>query len=777
MARIRPVLRGFFLLVLVLVVAGAALFWAWRRSGRPQREGEARIARLSVPAEVRYDARGIPMIEAASSADAMAALGWVHANDRLFQMELTRRAAVGRLAEIFGERALDYDRRVRRTGVVRMKRRLYESAGSSTRALLEAYASGVNAWLEARGSDLPPEFRLLGHRPEPWRPEDSISVIAVMARSLSPVLAPPEEELFRLLRAFGPERARELAVDPDAEVFPDLVELAASTPAPPAKLDDRLEGADLGSNSWVVAPSRAATGSALLANDPHLGIGLPNVWYAARIRSPDYDALGMTFPGAPAVVLGRGPNVAWGCTNLYVDDLDVVFEELDAAGTRVRRGDGWAEIEREVETIAVKDEAPVELEVRWTDRGPLLPADEARGLPPRSLMWTGHRVADQLDAFLSLARARTLDDVPAGIAGFVFPAQNLVVASANGGILWTPIGQGPRRVGWDGRFPVLGRRTDLGWDGLVPAAENPVLRDPEVGRIATANSDLPVPTPAWFSDRFDTPFRLHRIEQRLDERTDWTVESLVALQDDTTSLWARRVVAELGAGYEGDAARALAALRAWDGDMRPLGPSALFALLERDLQRRVFEDEAQAEHLPRFGTRERLLALLEERIPPAWFDDVATDGVEDRHAILGASLAAAWAEAERRFGPGIERWSYGGLHRLVLDHALGRAPLVGGLLSRGPYAMPGSATTVAAFGGPWKGDAMDVTYGPSMRFVTDAARPDESRSVLPGGQSGHPFDVHYDDQIADYLAGRSGPLAWSVEAIRAAEVSRVVLRP
>ena len=206
MVRIRPVLRTLLVLVAVVVAVGAALFWAWRRSGRPQREGEIRIARLSAPAEIRYDARGIPAIAASSTEDAMAALGWAHANDRLFQMELTRRAAVGRLAELFGERALDYDRRVRRTGVRRMKQRLFESASPATRALLEAYAAGVNAWLEARGSDLPPEFRLLGHRPEPWRPEDSISVIAVMARSLSPVLAPPEEELLGLLRAFGPER-------------------------------------------------------------------------------------------------------------------------------------------------------------------------------------------------------------------------------------------------------------------------------------------------------------------------------------------------------------------------------------------------------------------------------------------------------------------------------------------------------------------------------------------------------------------------------------------
>ena len=765
-------------LVLLVVAASAVvvLFWLWTRSGRPQRAGVASLAGLASAVEVRFDGAGVPALRAASELDAAAALGWLHANDRLFQMELTRHAATGRLGELFGERALAYDRRVVRLGVRRTTARLFAAASPRTRELLEAYAAGVNAWMRAHGNDLPPEFRLLGRRPEPWRATDSLAVIAVMARTLSPIAEPPEEELFGFLRAFGAVRARELAVDSAAAVFAEVEAAALATAGPSAALEDRPEGADLGSNNWVVAPERSASGEALVANDPHLNIGLPNVWYQARISAPDYEASGMTLPGAPAVVLGRGPRLAWACTNLYIDDVDLYLERLDATGTQVQRGEGWVPIASERETIRASGHEE-SIEVRWTDRGLFLGADSEHGLPPRSVAWAGFEPADQLAAIAGLARARTLDEVPLAIAPYAYPAQNLVVAGADGGILWTPLGRGPDRFGWDGRFPAPGWRPDVGWRGLLPAAHNPVLRDPPEGAIATANSRLPIETPAWFGADFDTPFRVDRIRERLLSRRDWTVDELAALQVDDLSLWARTLVGALGDGYTGDAAKAAAALASWDGKMAVRGPAALFALVERELQRAVFADEAHAAGLPRFGTRKRLAALLDGRIAETWFDDVSTGAREARHETVEKALAAAWRQATARWGESIERWPYGAMHRLVLDHPLGGAWLVGRWLARGPYELPGSATTVLAFGGPWRGDEVDVTYGPSMRFVTSAADPEATRAVIPGGQSGHPFDAHYDDQIDDYLAGRTRAVPWSAEAVARAAVSTLRLMP
>ncbi len=773
---VRRITNFLLAFVALLVLVGATLYLALSKSGRPIRSGSEPLDALAAPVTVRFDRWGVPAIAATSGLDAAAALGWLHANDRLFQMELTRRAAVGRLAELFGERAAAHDRRVVRLGFRSALRRLTASVPPPTRALLEAYANGVNAWIEARGSDLPPEFRLLRHRPEPWSAHDSLGVLFVMARTLSPVVEPPEEDLFRFLRAFGAERARELAGDRAAVVFDEIVALAAEVRAEPTRIDKNAEGDGLGSNNWAVAPARAASGHALLANDPHLDLRLPNVWYQARIAAPDYDALGMTLPGAPGVVLGRGSNLAWACTNLYLDDVDLFFERVDPTGARVLRGDEWIAMTVERETVRIGDREET-IEVRRTDRGAFLETDRELGLPSRSVAWTGWESGDQIAAFIGLAGAGSIAEVPAIIAGYNFPAQNLLVAAASGAIAWTPLGRGPRRIGWDGRFAAPAWRTDIGWQGLIPAAENPLLVNPESGALATANSRLPIARPSWFGEDFETPFRLDRILERLVATADWTPESLLALQSDAVSLWAKKLVANLGDGHVGDAAKAAATLAGWNGDMATAGPAALFALFEREIQRRIFEDEAHRANLPRFGTRKRLAALLDGELSASFWDDVTTAESEERDTIVAAALESAWRQAVARWGDQVSRWPYGAIHKLTLNHALGSLPLIGRRFERGPFEVAGSASTILAFGGPWKGDAMDVTYGPSMRFVTDAADPESSLAILPGGQSGHPWDPHYADQLPLFLSGAARPTAWGREAIERATLSTLRLEP
>ncbi len=764
------------LILLVLLLGAGAFLWL-RGSGRPQRAGVVELAGLGDRVLVRFDAWGVPDVEATSEVDAWRTLGWLHANDRLFQMELARRAAAGRVSELFGKRALGLDRRMRRLRFRRIAEAQAARVSAPTRAALEAYAAGVNAWLGARGADLPPEFRLLRFRPEPWTPADTLSFILMMARNLSPIDAPPELERFELLRAFGAERARELDGGSGTVIFPEIEALARASAPAPAPVQARAEASGLGSNNWAVAPERSAAGRALVANDPHLGLELPNVWYQASIRTPTYRATGMTLPGAPAVTLGRGPQVAWAMTNLYVDDVDVFFERVDESGTQVARGDGWVPIEVERETIRVKDGAPVELEVKRTDRGIFLDADAEPGVPPRSVAWTALEPADQLEAMIGLARAGSVEEARSAIGAWVFPAQNLVAADSAGRLLWTPIGRAPARFGWDGRFPAPGWRTEVGWEGLLPADANPALVDPQEGLVATANSFLPVPTPDWFGQDFDTPFRLDRIREVLAKRADWSVEALVELQGDVVSAWARFVVARLGDGFEGDAASAAAALGGWDGAMALEGPSALFALFERAVQRAAFEDEAEAAGIGRFGTRWRLLRLLEGEMSEAWWDDVRTPATEGRREILGRALAEAWREGVARFGSDVARWDYGALHRVSFDHALGGLPLLGPRLNRGPFPVPGSATTILAFGGPWRGEHQEVTYGPSMRFVTDAAHPEATLALMPGGQSGHPWDPHYADQLDAYLANRPRTVPWDDRAIEAAAVTRLELRP
>ncbi len=765
----------------IALVAGAALFWL-RGQGRARRDGTVRLPALAAPVEVRWDAWGVPHVRAESDRDLAAALGYLHANDRMTQMELSRRSAAGRLSEIFGAISVEGDVLARRMRYRRSAEDLLGTAAPESRGWLEAYAAGVNVWLEERADDLPPTLTLFGVEPEPWTPVDSLSVAMLMARELSFWQGRPEELRFDWLRSLGPERTADL-LGPSGEVplhVPEaIVELARKlSPALPPALPESGPDPAPGSNNWAVGASRSEEGAPLVASDPHLGLRLPGVWYQVHLRSPGYAAAGMTFAGMPGVVIGRGESVAWALTNLMLDDHDLFFEETAADGRRVRRGDGWAPVAVERESVRVRGGDPVEVEVATTDRGPLLPADPERGLPPRSIAWTAYHPGDPLAAFLALARAETVDEIVAVIGGYVCPAQNLVAADRHGGLLYAALGRLPARRRGDGRLPAPARDPSYGWDGLVPVDDNPRILRPAADLLVTANNDTrPEGYALPLTGDFDLESRAERIRQLLEGRPRWERKGLGRVQTDVVSPYALAVVRGAAGNYPGDAGMAWAALTAWDGSMERRGPAALFALFERRLTEAVFGDELDLERASGMSRRSWLERILAGGMSPVWFDDVATPEVEERAAIVERALADAWRAGAERWGPDVGRWAYGDLHRLRLRHPLGLLPLFGRLVDRGPFPLPGSATTVTAFGGPWRGDELPVTYGPSMRWVTAAGAGDGTLAVLPGGQAGHPFDPHYDDQLELYLEGRLREVAWSEEAIRDATVSTLRLEP
>jgi penicillin amidase len=516
----------------------------------------------------------------------------------------------------------------------------------------------------------------------------------------------------------------------------------------------------------------------MLANDPHLGLGLPAVWYQMSLRAPGFEVSGMSLPGAPGIVIGRGPVVAWAFTNTMLDDHDLFLEEVDESTGTYRRGEVWVPLEVETQEITVRGGEVHQLVLRSTDRGPLLEAKEERGLPARSLAWTAYQGGDPLGALRRLSQATTPEEAIEGIGSYICPAQNLVAAFASGEILFTVLGRIPDRLQGDGLLPSPGWDQSYGWRGLRPRQSNPTIVDPEEGYLATTNSDnRPIDYPLAISANYDTDHRRRRIAQSLEERTDWTVEALADLQMDLYSLYAQDVLAALGNEYQGEAGQAMTTLRAWDGRMDMRGPSALYALLERNLTRGVFTDEAAAVGLGSISSRGRLLRVLSGSGGRDWWDDVSTPEVESREQISRQALAAAWRETQERWGEDSASWNYGALHTLTLQHPLEGVPLLGTWLRRGPFEMPGSASTVAAFGAHWRGDALDVTYGPSMRWIVDWSQPDRAFAALPGGQSGHPMDAHYDDRIGPYLAGELQESFWSEEGIAASAVSRMQLLP
>ena len=753
-----------------LAIAAGAIGIRWSRGGLPARSGTARIPDLSAPVAVRYDEWGVPHLKAANAVDLAAATGWVQANDRMFQMELMRRAASGRLSEVVGEAVLGMDRDARELRLRRSAERMLEELGDESRALLEAFARGVNAWLEERGGDLPPELRLLGIRPEAWTPADSLCTHFLMARDLT-YPRRYEERRFRWLVAFGPGRTMELIGDPQL-VLPEETAALAREAGAERSPDEVFSGGN-GSNSWAVGSSRSATGHPIVSNDPHLALGHPGIWYQATLRAPDYEAAGMMLPGLPMIVIGQTRHLAWAFTNPEADFTDLFLEEVSEDGARVRRGEEWVPIEVERATIEVKDGEPVEIELRSTDIGPLL---EPRGaLPHRSLAWTAYVPFDPVAAFVGMARARNLGELDAAIESFVCPPQNLVVGTRAGDLLFTILGRLPRRGRGDGRLPSPGWDREWHWRGLQPFAANPRVERPAEALLVTANNDL---RPAGFDGSltgdYASAHRARRIRELLLARDTWDVGDMMDVQTDHLSLYAREIVEHLRAPIEGlshEAASARDALLAWDGRMDVKGAAALFSLFESQLGTAVF-DELRAADLGAISYPERIPAILAALSGelPGW--------LEDRDATLAAALAFAWTEGAARWGEDVSSWPYDRMHTWTAAHPMGALPVIGSLFNRGPVGVPGSDTTVGVFTGQRSTDgSVAVSHGASMRWIADTADPDRSLAVLPVGQSGHPFDRHYDDQLPLYLAGEVRPVRWSEQAIEESAVSTLTLVP
>jgi penicillin amidase len=764
----------------IALALGGALLW-WSRCGRPQRDGEARVAGLGERCTVRFDGFGVPHVSAASARDLACALGWLHANDRMGQMELARRRAAGRLSELVGERALDADREMRRLRLRRAAERCLGALAPESRALLDAYAAGVNAWLDERGGDLPPDLILLRAAPEPWTAADSLSVMALMWHMLA-YSAWREEQRFEWLVALGPDATRDLLGERGREFDSEVIELAlhAREERERRETDDRERAPGGGSNNWAVAAERTRDGHALVANDPHLSIAIPGIWYEAQLRAPDYEAAGVTLPGLPMVVIGQGPECAWGFTNTELDVCDLAFERGDPPRA-VERNGALVPTAREVETIRVRGGGALEIALYETDVGPLL---EAEGdLPARSLRWAAYTPFDPIAPFAALARARSQREVDAAVARYVGPSQNVAGATRADGIFFAVMGKVPEREGYDGRMPAAAWTERARWSGWREYERNPRASQPECGLVATANHD-PRISAAYdipYRGDFATPHRVRRILDVVGARGDWEVESLAAVQTDLASLFAGEVLDACSAAAPalGDA-RWWAALGAWDRAMELEGPSALYACFERELRGAVFGDELEqaGASRPVLPDSDRmLLAALRGELALDWIDDVRTPERETLAQIVARAGSRAWQTCVERWGEDPARWRWGELHRWRPAHPLASAPILGRYFARGPFGVPGSATTIRVFSGGWNGGGFDVVHGASVRFVADVVEPDRSRIALPVGQSGHAFDAHFDDQIELYLAGGTRAIAWSEDAIESAASSRLVLTP
>ena len=744
-----------FGLVVALVGASAVVM-----GPLPSRRGRVAVPHLKARVEARFDRQGVPHIRTVLEIDAWRALGFVHAADRLFQMELRRRAARGRLAEVFGVAAVAMDRRARVSGYATLAQRDWEQLAANERAVLEAYAEGVNAFLAEQ--TLPIEFRALAFRPEPWTPVDSLAFGRLLQDDLSSAGA-VERQAFEDARARGLEAAiasydasvpgSSLVARETADVLAGLAR-TGTPPGPP------VVPVPAGSNAWALSGTRTASGKPLLAGDPHLAAERPGVWYVAQVTSADgLDVIGLTLAGLPGVVIGHNGRVAWSLTMHQADDSDLFLERVDWADGTYRHGDESLPLERTREVIAVKESSNVVVEVARTVHGPIvLRLDGSPGIALARAFapWT---LPFEPRAFLEADRAQSSTEFLEAWSRFSGPSVNVCWADVSGKVGIKVAGAIPRRRSGDGRFPVPGWTTDYDWDGTIPFALLPAIADPREGLVVTANDDWSLsgkrlPYPGDYAEP-DRAARAHELASSLHGAT---VKDMRSMQGDVYSPYAARVVSALRRLSFADAraARAATILARWDARADARGPSRLFYAFMKELRK----DAGQ----PGVSVSWPMLARR-----------IESDGA---HAAEGA-LARAIVTVERDDGTVPERWSWGRVHRLSYPH-----PFAGALpatlarwLAYGPVLLPGEWHTLDVAGFPLQGDRFDVTQIPSARLIVDLASPDASRIVLPLGQSGQLFDAHAADQLTAWSSGKDFPLPYSAKAVEAATISRLVLIP
>ncbi|HLV59582.1 MAG TPA: penicillin acylase family protein [Natronosporangium sp.] len=852
-------ISGLVVVLVLALVAGVGAVWAVRRPF-PTYDGQLTVPGLTAPVTVHRDRYGVPHVYAETVEDLFFAQGFVHAQDRFWEMDFRRHVTAGRTAELFGEDQVDTDAFLRTLGWRRVAEAEWDMVTPRTRRYLTAYADGVNAWIAHTGGPAATggkslHYRLLGllrsgYEVEPWHPVDTLSWLKAMAWDLRTNVVAETDRALLLAAGLSPSRVEQLyphypfdrhaPIVPggrvvDGEFVPDAGPGEGAPPPPVEALTvatDALSavaeaaaavppllgtaGDGLGSNSWVVAGDHTATGAPLLANDPHLGVSMPGIWYQMGLHCAcGYRVSGFTFSGVPGVVIGHNDRIAWGFTNLGHDVADLYLERLD--GDRYQVDGEWRDLQVHEETIRVAGGEDVTVRVRSTHHGPLLSdvsaqfgdlagsADVAAHADARpgdtlgvSLAWTALRPGTTIEALFAINQAQGWDDFRAAAQLFEVPAQNLVYADVDGGIGYQAPGRVPVRGAGDGRWPAPGWDSAYDWQGFLDFDDLPWLRDPESGIIVTANQAVIGPQYQPFLARdWSYGYRSDRIADLLAEAVaagPVDVADMTRLQVDDRNGFAATLVPALLAAPTAPLSRDERAARdllaAWDfhqpadgepgtAQARSSAAAAYFNAVWRHLLALLF-DELPDDVRPNGGDRwfEVVTGLLGE--PHAlWWDRLGTRAVETRDDVLAQALAEAYREVAITLGDDPTGWRWGDLHTVTLrDATFGSSGIgfVEALVNRGPVPVGGGGDLVNATA--WDAaSGYDVTASPSMRMVVDLSDLDESRWIQTTGNSGHPYHPHYADQVELWRTGETIPWRWNRATIEQESVARLVLRP
>ncbi|MDA8231232.1 MAG: penicillin acylase family protein [Magnetospirillum sp.] len=742
--------------VALFSLLGMALAFLWLMSSLPRIEGRLPVKGLELPATVARDAHGIPRITARSIRDAYFVLGWVHAQDRMWQMELQRRIAAGRLAEIVGEKGLPNDRFMRTLGLYRLAEAGVAKLDKQTGDALQAYADGVNAWIDANRNRLPLEFMLLGFRPEPWRPADTLAWGRLMAIQL---VGNWQDDVLR------GKLAGELSAEQLGDLFPGYaadqpVTLSAGTAAGLLAALPPTAEPYLASNVWVVDGRHTASGKPLLANDPHLPFRAPILWYLVSIEAPGLTVSGATVPGVPFHLAGHNRRIAWGVTTTHADTVDLFVEKVSPDGAGYLTPAGRSPFVTRREVIKVKGGADVVMTVRQTRHGPVISDLAAQGLAGPGEVVALRSTALETDdltaqAMMHLQRAVNWRSFLDALKTFDSPVQNFAFADTAGDIGFVTAGRVPLRTSGDGATPARGWTGEGDWQGWIPFDRLPMTYAPDSGVIVNSNNRVtPAGYPYTITAEWPDGYRAKRIGQMLAGRTALTPADMAAMQLDTLSLAALDIKPLLADVHPSSplARQAAAMIAAWDGHMdrnrpEPLIFNAWMRQAWADVLSRPLGNDFRA-----FGPLRPavLMAILTRH--HHWCENAAPSrpSCDD---LLAGSLETAVAGLADRHGTDPRAWKWGDEHHAVFGHpVLDHVPLLSRLAH---LEIPTDGDDFTVNRGTFAGEGFDHVHGAGLRAVYDLSSPMDSRFIIATGQSGNILSRHYSDLLKRWRANRA----------------------
>jgi penicillin G amidase len=740
--------------------------------------GELKIGGLNQPVKVVRDTWGVAHIYAANQHDLFFAQGFVAAQDRLFQMEMWKRAGQGRLAEVLGGSALERDRYARLLKYRGDMLEEYKSYAPDALAILQAFTSGINAYIHyldvPGGPGLPIEFQLAGFKPEPWKPEDCLSRMAAYSMTGN---AHAELSNAMLLSKLGSQKAEQmLDPDPPAKLDPaEGVDYSGLTP----DLLKGLVGGDVrigfppasisvGSNNWTISGKLTTTGKPILANDPHRVIALPSLRYIVHLVAPGWDVIGAGEPALPGVAIGHNQRIAWGLTIFPVDQQDLYLEEVNPANPLQYKRDGkWQTMRTEKDTINVRGGSAQTILLKFTDDGPVLweDASHKRAL---ALRWVGSKpgTAGYL-ASLALDRAQNWTEFLAALERWKLPPENMVYTDVDGNIGEQSAGLTPIRS-WTGLLPVSGTDDRYKWSGFVPLDQLPRAFNPAEGWFATANNRT-IPEDYKYKVGFEwATYRVERIRQVLggfvEKQHKIRTEDVEELQNDVYSIPADQLIPMLPRRSDGPEARFLDMLKDWDRVLRsPSVAGALYEVWERHLRTALIQKIAGVS----LGDFTNYLNTQHA------IDYLKSLPVADQQQLLLSSLADAGHEMEQKEGADPALWSWGAMHTITFHHSLDQLPGGQTLFDLGPLSRPGDGDTVDATAGA----DLRQTSGASYREIFDLSNWDNALAINTPGQSGQPGSRHYSDLLPLWEAGQYFPLVYSKEAVEENAADVLTLLP